>query len=1326
MAKGRRQGSRISRDQAKHDDNSAVIEKTYGNWAALRRRLADSHTDIVERKGLLTRFANCADSQRAFLLLDDYFERISLNRKDFAGKDWWPRLLAARGNSRLEETALLFLRSNRQLPTELTPYANWDRLAELEAMEREHELVAGLENWLLPPRVHHLDSPRATIDIRCHLEPGGKGSSFHRLVIRMILTRTRSGRQYRDLDEITEINIRASHERELYSSEDWHFLDWLVRHYRGNHSRKERISMEGTELLHWLSEWGHRSRIHFRDEGTPVRFGGQMSAIRHRVDNLDGKLFLTHILAIGNRTTLPLARIRFLAGNPSLVWTGKEFLLLHNPPPESLARWLLQKPLLPATHLPPRLLEYFRHHALQGRSLENFDAGGADAPADKGMLRELECWLMPSETVALPGKSLWIRCELVSAPSDNPMHRLAISLSRSRFGRSLLSLEQALDEEQDKDVRECLEWIKRNSTHSRTCPKHHELQGMRLLQWLARWSHLPRIELKGTGASIRFTGQLIELDPRIEKVDELLHLTLALRTPKQARVPFSRARFFAGTPTLALVGNEFLVFRNAPDEELLARIGRTPNIPMHNLTHRILDYLRRNGNGTDVRWEDLCICHPARPHFLFNLEDDTVRLRLRAESDHDGSLWQWNGLEWQKLGDIGREKPFANPESKPEFLDDERLDEATRWLRDFDCFTPEPGLWIGDASERFLEVLSQAWNRRPERAEFLGNQAFQRLFLKRKRLRPRLILRGSGIDWLTVSAEWEQEGMELTEADIQRLRTCTDRYVKLPDAGWVELDTESVIDAQETMAELGIGEIREAEQRVSLIHAASMDDEKLARFGKGRRVEELKERIENFKGIGRIPLPEGIHARLRPYQQEGFDFLCHLAAIGMGGVLADDMGLGKTLQTLCWIKYRKDMLEAEGGTRPFLVICPASVLHNWRRETEKFVPELKVLLLESGEERHELRKEIPEHDITITNYSIMRRDSDELQKFRFDAVILDEAQYIKNPSAQVTRSVKKLRAEHRLALTGTPLENRLLDLWSLVDFVQPGYLGTQTRFSELYEPRKDFSTDRRRISRKHLSAKLRPVLLRRLKTQVARDLPERIDERRDCVLTTEQRRIYLGELRRSRDQIFKAMEKNGIKQSKIHVLAALTRLRQICCHPRLVGSDAGSGKTEILIELLESLLAENQKVLVFSQFVQMLQILEAECRHREMPTHILTGQTKNRTKVVNDFQTSEEPSVFLLSLRAAGTGLNLTTASYVILYDPWWNPAVEAQAIDRTHRIGQTRTVNAYRLISPGTVEDKIWELQQRKAQTISDVLGEEGFANSLTPEDLEYLFSED
>jgi hypothetical protein len=842
------------------------------------------------------------------------------------------------------------------------------------------------------------------------------------------------------------------------------------------------------------------------------------------------------------------------------------------------------------------------------------------------------------------------------------------------------------------------------------------LEGARLLEWLARWGKSARLQLAPKESALEFDGQLAELTPNLERLDGQLTFSHCLSLPS-SEIPLSAAQFFNGHPTLALVNTTFYLLRNPPSASLLSSLIQTPLLPVKKLTYRLLTQLRRTRSKQGADWEQLCVTHTARPQFIFELADETVRLRLIGRSDRDQSLWQWNGHEWHLI------EPGASQSDKPEILDDPRLDPATQWLRQLDWFTPEPGLWVGDANESFLNTVALAWPHRPEGAEYLGNPAFHRLFLAPRKLKPQLVVHGSGIDWFSVSAAWEQEGLRLTAADLQCLQSATGRFVKLPDHGWIELDTEAVGCAQMTLADLGVDGLVAVPQRVDLAQATHLEEGALQKFGDRPEAKELRERIAQFAGIAKTSLPLDLHAELRPYQKDGFDFLCHLTDLKLGGVLADDMGLGKTLQTLAWLSWLK--AENPKKSRPALVICPASVLHNWRRESERFTPHLTVLVLQSGAARHNLRQQIPQHDLIVTNYALLRRDLAALKKFEFRAVILDEAQFIKNPAAQVTLSVKQLRADQRLALTGTPLENRLLDLWSIVDFIQPTYLGTQSHFLETYESRKEDSVQQG-IDRRRLSAKLRPLMLRRLKRQVAQDLPDRIEERRDCELGEAQRKLYLAELRRSREQVQKTVNEKGLAKSKMHVLAALTRLRQICCHPQLVGNDTPSGKTETLFELLEPLLAEGQKVLLFSQFVQMLKLLDVECQQRQIPTHFLSGETRDRQQVVQTFQDDPNAAVFLLSLRAAGTGLNLTTASYVVLYDPWWNPAVEAQAIDRSHRIGQTRTVNAYRLIAPGTVEEKIWELQQRKAQTISDVLGEEGFARSLDQNDFEYLFAED
>jgi superfamily II DNA or RNA helicase len=1082
-----RNGNGVPRTGAnKYDAHHKVLSQTYGAFADLRRELSDSRDTVCERGDILKNFATCPDSQRAWLALEDYFEKLSLSRRDFPATDWWPKMLVAQGKARLEELAFLFLRAKRSVPPELQPHASPERFARAEEAEQEVRLVRELENWLAPSAPLHLDTPRATLRVVCEPRPDEHEPSRFRLAVQFLLLRPRTGEKARSLHDLVDLVVRAAHEQELFTPWDWEFIQWIYETHRERAGHETTLLLSDAELLQWLARWGHTDRLESAANGKPIHFHGHIVALAPHLENGDKELSFTH-------------------------------------------------------------------------------------------------------RIALPG---------------GEVHSVA------------------------------------------------------------------------------------------------------------------DAKFFNRQSPVALLGNEFFLLRNAPPNGVLKYLAQKPSVPVRKLSHRLLLHLRKSQANHGVDWEQLCVAHPASPQFVFELQDDTVQLRLLAKSLRDKSTWVWNGQEWTPHGRV------IKPGEKPEILDDPRLDPAIHWLRKLDWFMQEPGLWIGDANENFLGSLAEAWGTKPADAEFLGNPAFHRLFLTPRALKPRLVVKGSGIDWLAVSAEWEAEGMKLSKADLDRLAAATSRFVKLPNAGWVELDTQAVQGAHEAMADMGVDGLIAVPQKVGMENVAHLGEEEFKRFADTPEALALRERVRDFKGIPSAELPRHLSAELRPYQKDGFDFLAHLVAVKLGGILADDMGLGKTLQTLTWLAWLKE--RHVKNPKPSLVICPASVLHNWRREAERFTPDMKVLVLESGAERHNLRKQIPQHDIIVTNYALLRRDLEEFHKFAFRAVILDEAQFIKNPGAQVTQSVKQLKCEHKIALTGTPLENRLLDLWSIVDFIQPGYLGNQEQFLDNYEPRGENAESEQRIARRRLSAKLRPLLLRRLKKHVAKDLPDRIEERRDCPLGDEQRKLYLAELRRSRDQVMKAVETQGLNKSKMHVLAALTRLRQICCHPSLVGSDTASGKTDTLFELLDTLVADGQKVLVFSQFVQMLNILQKECHARNIHTHILTGQTKDRQQVVTDFQKETGACVFLLSLRAAGTGLNLTNASYVVLYDPWWNPAVEAQAIDRSHRIGQTQTVNAYRLIAPGTVEEKIWELQQSKAKTIADVLGEEGFARSLTAVDLEYLFAED
>ena len=635
------------------------------------------------------------------------------------------------------------------------------------------------------------------------------------------------------------------------------------------------------------------------------------------------------------------------------------------------------------------------------------------------------------------------------------------------------------------------------------------------------------------------------------------------------------------------------------------------------------------------------------------------------------------------------------------------------------------GWWL-QVSRRRMDEFIDVWDRVPPGVGTFGTDRIRRLLSGELRVTPLLHIESSGVDWFSVSAQWEAEGLQLTDADLAKLRAATTRFVKL-SSGWTRRDVAELHDeTAAVLADLGI-EAGGGAQRLTLWQLAGARPESLQaleRFGADaatlEAVRQLRDRVAAFAGLPQVPPPSGLTATLRSYQQRGLDFLVYTSSFGIGAILADDMGLGKTVQALAWLVHLQTQ-EPDGG--PTLVVCPASVVHNWAREAEHFAPGLRVLLLTRGKTRHELRREISAHDLIVTNYALLRRDLEAWRNVALRALILDEAQNIKNPDAVVTRAALALQARHRLALTGTPLENRALDLWSIMQFVNPGYLGNRSQFESRYD-RLDAPPHVRTL----LAAKLRPVLLRRTKQEVATDLPPRIEERLDCEMAKEQRLLYLAELRRSRALVERLSDApGGITQNKIHILAALTRLRQICCHPALAGGKVslGSGKFDALFELLDPLLAEGHKVLLFSQFVECLKLLQREMTARGIAYHTLTGQTVKRQQVVDAFQSDPRAGVFLVSLKAGGTGLNLTAASYVVLFDPWWNPAVEAQAIDRTHRIGQNRTVIAYRMLTSGTIEEKIWELQQRKAALARDILGEGGFARALTRDDLDYLLAE-
>jgi superfamily II DNA or RNA helicase len=591
---------------------------------------------------------------------------------------------------------------------------------------------------------------------------------------------------------------------------------------------------------------------------------------------------------------------------------------------------------------------------------------------------------------------------------------------------------------------------------------------------------------------------------------------------------------------------------------------------------------------------------------------------------------------------------------------------------------------------------------------------------------------GSGVDWLSLRMNFESEGVAVTQEELARCLTEGRKYVRLSDGTFARLDPLKVREVLQRQAEiLATGGGNGGKLPLS---QAGRIEELLNQVGRATVSSDAKELFKKLQDIDEIKgtrKPRNLKAQLRPYQEQGFQWLWFLHEIGSGGVLADDMGLGKTVQTLALLlAVKNEDAKIEGKKKPFkvLIVAPTSVVTNWLREMDKFAPSLRHALWH-GAERRERKDEMDDADVVVTSYALLRRDEEMLKEIDWRYVIVDEAQQIKNPLSATARAAKRLRADRRLALSGTPIENRLSEIWSIFDFVSPGLLGPLDKFEERYSRPID-AGDKTAAAR--LRATIHPFILRRTKSEVAKDLPEKIETDQFCELTGEQSSLYGAVLKEVRAQVMGEVERQGLARSHIQILAGLTRLRQAACDPRLLGlprqfGDEDSGKLVALRDLIETSLEGGHKVLVFSQFVTMLQLIKRAMDEDKVSYEYLDGSTKDRADRVDNFQRDDGPSVFLISLKAGGSGLNLTAADTVIHFDPWWNPAVEDQATDRAHRIGQTKVVTTYRLIAKGTIEEKILELAEKKRELVGAVLSEDiGGAKKLTKNDLEDLFKAD
>lgn len=582
------------------------------------------------------------------------------------------------------------------------------------------------------------------------------------------------------------------------------------------------------------------------------------------------------------------------------------------------------------------------------------------------------------------------------------------------------------------------------------------------------------------------------------------------------------------------------------------------------------------------------------------------------------------------------------------------------------------------------------------------------------------------IDWFDCLVNLSAGGAPLPLSTLFRAQRNEDnKWIRLDGGAYAELPGGSLRGLKTMLGLLDVNLRTSAsiKTKISKIQALSLVglDEERCSITIDKQLAVLAQKLKDFSGIPPLKLKKGFEGTLRPYQKDGVRWLTFLRDCGLNGILADEMGLGKTVQTLAFLNQNKSEL-------PTLVIAPTSVIPNWEHEARKFTPDLKPLLLH-GPKRKSRFHEIPNSDLVITSYALLRTDRSALEQFQFNYIILDEAQNIKNPQAATTKAAKSLRGKHRLALTGTPTENRPLELWSIMDFLMPGYLGTSDFFRNHIE-RLVVSNHSDPSVTRFLTSKTKPFILRRRKKEVEKQLPPKIETIEYVEMTPSQEELYNTILSEIRPKLFDSVKKKGIGASTVSILAALLRLRQVCNHPNsisdfddLAGYDSGkfSRWQELILESIEN----QRKIIVYSQFKDMLRLMRDWLESKEIPYLYLDGTTQDRQSLITKFNNDPSIPLFLMSLKAGGTGINLTGADTVIIYDPWWNPAVEDQAIDRAHRIGQTKPVHVYKLVTLQSVEEKMLELKARKSAVVDTIINNESLKQlKLTVKDLENLFS--
>jgi len=728
---------------------------------------------------------------------------------------------------------------------------------------------------------------------------------------------------------------------------------------------------------------------------------------------------------------------------------------------------------------------------------------------------------------------------------------------------------------------------------------------------------------------------------------------------------------------------------------------------------------------------------PQAPRFLLELKGGLTQLIARLQCAYGARIMTVG------VTDAGEGVWLPDPEVPTRYSTRDFTAEraAVARLQRHGFSTPDgQGKLLLQGQNSVLNFLAREFPRlQKEWLVTLDEQLENRTLKNLERVEPKFQITPSGVQWFDLGVVFAAgSGEQFSAAEIQRLILSGQNHTRLKNGKMAVIDSGAVEELQEVLLDCSPQQNPQG-YRISSKQAGFLAATLQQHAGwQVQAPAAWRERVASQCGEVKPACPPlgALETVLRPYQKQGVAWLLFLRENGFGGILADEMGLGKTLQTLALLHLCQPRPEAAPShpgavappaAKPHLIVCPTSLVYNWLAEAKKFTPELKVLALH-GPDRHARYAEIPASDIIVTSYALLRRDAARYRELEFDTVVLDEAQHIKNRQTQNAQAVKAVQAKHRIVLTGTPLENSVFDLWSIFDFLMPGYLGTATDFRERYEL--PIAKDKNSGAQSRLARRLRPFMLRRLKRDVAADLPAKIEQISYCELTADQRGVYQQIIEASRKEVLAAVGEQGLAKSRMVVLSALLRLRQACCDLRLlklenVNPANASGKLDMFDELLEEVIDGGHRLLVFSQFVGMLTLLKERLAEEAIEYCYLDGSTTNRQAVVEKFQTDATIPVFLISLKAGGVGLNLTGADTVIHFDPWWNPAVEDQATDRAHRIGQTRVVTSYKLITRDTVEEKILILQNRKREIIQATLGgEEAFAESLSWDEIQELLA--